>query len=125
MSGDVQLELHLHEYKMDALCAALDKKSTTIKERMQISLDQLYELEVPIKTQQIIRAKLNVERAVIESKAKLGHTVFRVRQGDTDEFLQLDHRKTFLDTAKFLYDYFQKQQTSASAALREVFCDLK
>lgn len=34
MSGDVQLELWLHEYKMNALSSALAEQSVTVEQRM-------------------------------------------------------------------------------------------
>ena len=35
MSGDVQLELWLNEYKMEALASVLEEQGTTVEKRMQ------------------------------------------------------------------------------------------
>ena len=47
MSGDVQLELWLHEYKMDALSSVLKEQGTTVEKRMQEMLTDLYVELVP------------------------------------------------------------------------------
>ena len=38
MSGDVQLELWMNEYKLDALAAVLARENTTVEQRMQDAL---------------------------------------------------------------------------------------
>ncbi len=49
MSGDVQLELWLHEYKMEALSAVLEQQGTSVEKQMQEMLMQLYAENVPQK----------------------------------------------------------------------------
>ena len=41
MSGDVQLELWLHEYKMNALSSALAEQSVTVEQRMYDALGRM------------------------------------------------------------------------------------
>ena len=42
MSGDVHLDLWLHEYKMDALSSVLAEQGATVEERMNDMLLRLY-----------------------------------------------------------------------------------
>ena len=61
MSGDVQLELWLHEYKMNALSSALAEQSVTVEQRMYDALTELYVEQVPLKTRQEISARIKEE----------------------------------------------------------------
>ena len=51
MSGDVQLELYLHEYKMTALSSVLAEQDSNVEERMQEMLIDLYAELVPHEVQ--------------------------------------------------------------------------
>ena len=42
MSGDVQMELWLHEYKMAALSSVLEEQGSSVEKRMQEALLDLY-----------------------------------------------------------------------------------
>lgn len=88
MSGYVQLELWLHEYKLNALAAALEEEGSTVERRMQDSLTQLYESTVPVETRQEIQAKIDAEyvAARAEEEAARQYTAFRVRESGTEYF---------------------------------------
>lgn len=127
MSGDVQIELYLHEYKMEALSSVLAEQGSSIEKRMQEMLIDLYVELVPVAAQQEIRTRIDAERAAEQAawEAARKFTVFRVRQDGADEFFEVDHSETFLDVAKFLRGYMRKQQISAAGALKKFLCDLK
>ena len=59
MSGDPQVVVCLHKYKVEALAAALAAKGTTVEERLRRMLAELYVEVVPHKTQRAIRAQIN------------------------------------------------------------------
>ncbi len=127
MSGDVQMELYLHEYKMKALSSVLAGQGSSVEKRMQEMLIDLYAELVPVETQQEICARIDAEHAALEAEQEAARkfTAFRVRQDGADAFFQLDHSETFLDVAKFLRSCLRKEQTSAVGALKEFLRDLK
>ena len=127
MSGDVQMELYLHQYKMEALSSVLAEQGSSVEERMQEMLIDLYAELVPVETQQEIRARIDAEHAALEAEQEAArkYSAFRVRQDGGDEFFQLDHSETFLDAAKFLRGCLRKEQTPAADALKESLCGLK
>ena len=67
MSGDVQLELWLSEYKMDALSSVLEEQGTSVEKRMQEMLIDLYAELVPVETLQEIRARMDAEYAAAQA----------------------------------------------------------
>lgn len=127
MSGYVQLEVWLHEYKLEALSSVLEEQGTSTEKRIQEMVTDLYAELVPYEVQQEIRDRIDAERAAweAEQEAARKYTAFRVRQGGMDECYQLDHSETFLDIAKFLRSYLRKDQASPTAALKEFLRDLK
>mgnify|MGYP001046527803 FL=1 len=127
MSGYVQLEVWLHEYKLEALSSVLEEQGTSAEKRIQEMVTDLYAELVPYEVQQEIRDRIDAERAAweAEQEAARKYTAFRVRQGGMDEYYQLDHNETFLDIAKFLRSYLRKDQASPTAALREFLRDLE
>ena len=86
MSGDVQLELWLHEYKMEALSAVLEQQGTSVEKQMQEMLMQLYTEKV----QRGIRQRIDDEYAaeLAEREAARKYSAFQVREsgkaGKTD-----------------------------------------
>ena len=127
MSGDVQLELWLHEYKMDALSSVLEEQGTTVEKRMQEMLTDLYAELVPYETQQAIRVRIDAERAAweAEQEAARKYTVFRVREKGVDSFFQLERKESLLDVGKFLRRYLRGDQEAAAAAFQSAFAGLK
>ena len=61
MSGDVQLELWLHEYKLNALATVLAEEDTTVGQRMQDALTELYVKLVPPEVRQEISVRIKEE----------------------------------------------------------------
>ena len=59
MSGDMQLELWLHEYKMDALSSVLEEQGSSVEKPMQEMLIDLYAELVPHEVQQEIRTRID------------------------------------------------------------------
>lgn len=127
MSGYVQLEVWLHEYKLEALSSVLEEQGTSAEKRIQDMVTDLYAELVPYEVQQEIRDRIDAERAAweAEQEAARKYTAFRVREGGVDEYYQLDHSETFLDIAKFLRSCLRKDQASPTAALKEFLRDLK
>lgn len=120
MSGDVQMELWLHEYKMAALSSVLEEQGTTVEKRMQEMLVDLYAELVPHEVQQEIRRRIDAERAAweAEQEAARTYTAFRVREGSADKFFHLAQSETLLEAAKFLRRYLRGDQGTAMAALQ-------
>lgn len=130
MSGDVQLELWLNEYKMDALSSVLEEQGTTVEKRMQEMLIDLYAELVPYEVQQEIRARIDAEYAAAQAEAEAArkYTAFCVRENGTQLFFQLDWSESILEIAKFLRQYLREDQgpgvdtlqTSAFAGMKPV-----
>jgi len=127
MSGDVQMELYLHEYKMEALSSVLAEQGSSAEERMQGMLISLYDELVPAEVREDIQTRIDAEHAEEQAarEAARKFTAFRVRRDGMDGFFEVDHSETFLDVAKFLRGYLWKEQTSAVGALKEFLRDLK
>ena len=70
MSGDVQLELWLNEYKMKALSSVLEGQGASVETAMQEYLNRLYELQVPFNQQQKIQARIDAEYAAERAKSE-------------------------------------------------------
>ncbi len=127
MSGDIQMELYLHEYKMKVLSSVLAEQDSSVEKRMQEMLNGLYDELVPAEVREDIHARIEAERAAWEAEQEAARkvTAFRVRQDGADACFQVDHGETFLDVAKFLRSYLRKEQTPAVDALKEFLRDLK
>ena len=104
MSGDVQLELWLHEYKIEALSAVLEQQGTSVEKQMQEMLMQLYTENVPQEVQRGIRQRIDDEYAaeLAEREAARKYSAFQVRESGKDRFYQLDQGEGFLDVGRFL-----------------------
>lgn len=61
MSGDVSVELWLHEYKARALEAALDEYGVTLQDEMQARLADLYADMVPLDMRREIDQRIEAE----------------------------------------------------------------
>ena len=116
MSGDLQLELWLNEYKMDALSSVLEEQGTTVEKRMQEMLIDLYAESVPYEVQQEIRARIDAEYAAAQAEAEAArkYTAFCVRENGTQSFFQLDRKEDILEVAKFLRRYLREGQGTAA-----------
>ena len=121
MSGDVQLELWLHEYKLDALSSVLAEQGTTVAERMNDMLLRLYEEQVPPELQQEVRGRIQSEYASWEEgqtteldleQAEDPYTVFHVRENGADRFFMLECSENLLCVAAGL-PREQEQRTGA------------
>lgn len=127
MGGDVQLELWLHEYKMEALSAALENQGSSVEEQMQEFLIDLYTENVPQEVQADIRQRIDVEYAAEQAKREAArkYSAFHVREDRTDRFYQLDRGESFLDVGKFLRRYSRLEQGLTAASLEKSFAGLK
>lgn len=74
MSGDVQLELWLHEYKLNALSSVLEEQGITVEKRMQDALTELYVELVPPEIRQEISAHIKEELAVRQERIEAVQT---------------------------------------------------
>ena len=126
MSGDVQLELWLHEYKMQALASALEKQGVTVEQKMQDALTELYVELVPADARQEISARIKEELAAEQEAAERErkYTAFRVRENGTDQFFQIGQRTTFFDLGRFLRQYLEDGGAFGAEALRKSFSNL-
>ncbi|MDE6455521.1 MAG: hypothetical protein K2L38_06400 [Dysosmobacter sp.] len=127
MSGDVQLELWLHEYKMKALSSVLEEQGTSVEKQMQEMLFDLYEEQVPAETRQEIRARIDAEYAAAkaEEEAARKYTVFRVRENGADSFFQLERKEDLLGIGKYLRQHLLRGQGSGASAFQAAFAGLK
>lgn len=118
MSGAVQVELRLHEYKLEALTSALAEQGQNVEERMQDALTELYVELVPPETRREIRERIAAERsaeqAAIENSQRC--TAFRVQKDGTEIFFRLDQDRDFLDVANYLRRYLRQEQGLDTAA---------
>ena len=120
MSGDMQLELWLHEYKMDALSSVLEEQGSSVEKRMQEMLIDLYAELVPHEVQQEIRTRIDAEYAAeqAEKEAARKYTAFCVRENGEKSFFQLDRTEDILEVGKFLRRYLREDQGNGIAALQ-------
>lgn len=127
MSGDVQLELWLHEYKMEALSAVLEQQGTSVEKQMQEMLIELYAENVPQEVQRDIRQRIDAEYAAeqTEREAARKYSAFQVRKNGADRFYQLEQGENFLDVGKFLRRYFRSDQELTVASLEKSFAELE
>ena len=126
MSGDVQMELWLHEYKMAALSSVLEEQGSSVEERMQEMLIDLYSEMVPYEVQQEIRTRIDAEQAAEKAaiEAARQYTVFCVRADSTEQFFQSAQSEDFLEIGKFLRRYLREAPESGTAELRKSFPDM-
>ena len=111
MSGDVQVELWLHEYKLNALASVLEKEGITVEQRMQDALTELYVARVPPETRQEISARIKEELAAREAEieASRQYAVFHVRENGVEEYFRLDQNYELLQTARDLRRYLRQE----------------
>lgn len=74
MSGDVQLELWLHEYKLNALATVLAEEDTTVEQQMQDALTELYVKLVPPEVRQEISVRIKEELAAWQKEVEAVQT---------------------------------------------------
>ena len=123
MSGDVQLELWLHEYKMNALSSALAEQSVTVEQRMYDALTELYVEQVPLKTRQEISARIKEELAAREAEMEESrkYTVFHVREDGREEYFRLDQNQELLYIANDLRRYLRQGPGMNAGSFSERF----
>ena len=111
MSGAVQVELRLHEHKLEALTSALAEQGLTLEERMQDALTELYVSLVPRETRQEISARIKEELAArdAEMEASRKCAVFHVQENGREEYFRLDQNQELLDTARTLRRYLRQR----------------
>lgn len=111
MSGDVQVELWLHEYKLNALASVLEKEGITVEQRMQDALTELYVAQVPPETRQGISARIKEELAAREAEieASRQYAVFHVRENGVEEYFRLDQNYELLQAARDLRRYLRQE----------------
>ena len=132
MSGDVQLELWLHEYKLDALSSVLAEQGTTVAERMNDMLLRLYEEQVPPELQQEVRGRIQSEYASWEEgqtteldleQAEDPYTVFHVRENGADRFFMLECSENLLCVANTLQGFLgnRNREPALTAVPKEFY----
>ena len=123
MSGDVQLELWMNEYKLDALAAVLAREGITVEQRMQDALTELYVVRVPPETRQEISARIKEELAAREAEMEESRkcAVFHVREDGREEYFRLDHNQELLYFANYLRRYLRQEPGADSGSFSELF----
>lgn len=121
MSGYADLTLWVHEYKLAALSSVLEEQGTTVENRMQELLTDLYVDSVPYEIQQEIQNRIDAELAAAqaEEEAARKYTAFCVRENGVESFFQLGKTEDILEVAKFLRRYLREDQGQGSAALQK------
>lgn len=114
MSGDVQVELWLHEYKLNALAAVLEEEGLTVEQRMQDALTELYVARVPPETRKEISARIKEELAAREAEieASRQYAVFRVTENGVTEHFRMEQAAGMVEAASFVRRWLRqtKQQ---------------
>lgn len=123
MSGDMQVELWLHEYKLNALAAVLEKEGITVEQRMQDVLTELYVARVPPEMRQEISARIKEELAVQEAEieASRKYAVFHVRENGREEYFRLDQNQELLYIAHDLRRYLRQEPGTGGGSFSELF----
>lgn len=123
MSGDVQLELYLHEYKMEALSSVLEDQGTSVEARMQEMLVGLYSELVPQEVQQEIRTRIDAEQAAeqAEREAARKYAAFRVRENEQDAYFRLEGSVDILDASRYVRRYLRREAGMKTDSFVEAF----
>lgn len=121
--GNMSLELWLHEYKVEALQAELDKQGRTVEQEMQYRLDDLYVDLVPREQRDAIFQRIEneyaVRSAVIESRKKCA--AFHVTENGTEKYFTTNEGLELLDAAKKVRLYLAAEPTARPAAFDKMF----
>ncbi len=125
MSGYVQVEVWLHEYKLEALSSVLEAQGSTVEKRAQEMLTDLYADLVPHKVQQEIRTRIDEESAAAQAEAEAArkYTAFRVREDGQEEYFQLKYGMELLGAARLLRLYLRQETGAQTNSFAEVFRD--
>ena len=123
MSGDVQLELWMNGYKLDALAAVLARENTTVEQRMQDALTELYVSLVPQETRQEISTRIKEELAArdAEMEAFRQCAVFHVRENGREEYFRLSENFELLQAARTLRKYLRQEPGGDAVSFSELF----
>lgn len=123
MSGDLQLELWLHEYKMKTLDDVLAKEGTTVEQKMQDMLTELYVARVPKDVRQEISARIKEELASQEAEleASRQYTAFHVRENGQEEYYRLAEQRELLYAAYDLRRYLQQANGEGAGSFSELY----
>lgn len=123
MSGDVQIELWLHEYKLNALAAVLEREGITVEQRIQDALTELYVARVPPEIRQEISARIKEELAAREAEIEESRkcAVFHVREDGREEYFRLDQNQELLYIANDLRRYLRQGPGMNAGSFSERF----
>lgn len=123
MSGDVQMKLCLHEYKMKALSEVLAKEETTVEQEMQDALTALYVTVVPPEVRYEISVRIKEDLAAQEAKIEASRkcAVFHVRENVRDEYFRADENQELLYTARNLRRYLCQEPGMEAASFSEMY----
>ena len=127
MSGDIQLELYLHQYKMDALEAVLNEEDTSVEEQMQEHLLELYAELVPVETQLAIRDRIDTESAEERARYEANQPVaaFHITESGQEVWLQQSERTEFLHAAAGLRRYLTNDPQKRVASFADTLSRVK
>lgn len=106
MSGDQDLGLFLHAYKLEALEHALRREGITALAYLQEQVERAYVEKVPEEARQAVQQRIAQEAAQAEAARRF--TVFHVRERGEEEWFLVEDRLEFLAAATHLRNYIQR-----------------
>ena len=121
--GDVSLELWLHEYKMEALQAEMDKQGRTVEQEMQYRLDDLYVDLVPQAQRDAIFQRIEHEYAVrdAEIEARKKCAAFHVTENGQSKYFSVDDGLELLEAAKKVRAYLTAESAARPSGFEKMF----
>ena len=106
MSGDQDLGLFLHAYKLEALEHALRREGITPLAYLQEQVERAYVEKVPEEARQAVQQRIAQEAA--QAEAARCFAVFHVRERGEEEWFLVEDRLEFLAAATHLRNYIQR-----------------
>lgn len=108
---------------MDALTAVLDKENSSVEQRMQDALTELYVELVPPEVRQEISARIKEELAAqqLEIEAARKYAVFHVQENGREEYFRLNETYELLQAAQVLRQYLRQEPGADAGSFADLF----
>ena len=100
--NDIDITLHLNEYRVRALAYALGSQTAeTVEDKLTEAFDMLYQEYVPDEQRAAIEARIERENAAEQARreAKRHFAVFHIRENGEDYHFTSDHFRTPMQAA--------------------------
>ena len=113
MSGNVSLELWLHEYKLAALERVMNESGTDTQTVMQARFDELYRQYVPAQERTDINNAIEGERLATERRAEENDSfaIFHVHENGNEEYYRTKLFSDLLGAARALRRHLRDEST--------------